>query len=208
MGGLALPDVVRELLKDPLVLIWDPRDNVYEVLDGDLFELRFNELRKMRHNVKAAGERPFSRMNNFFVLEREHGDKWACTGTKFRPRNVAGHPNSELSSIKAIKALAAAHVCETCGKTFVTPSKLARHMLTHSERPHVCETCGKGVLTSGYLAGHMRKHSVEKPYECKTCGKSFSQGGVLTRHMRTHSGKGEGKGESKGSPFPARKKRW
>ena len=40
MDGLTLPDVVRELLKDPLVLGWDSRENVYEVLDGDLFELR------------------------------------------------------------------------------------------------------------------------------------------------------------------------
>jgi len=105
MGGLALPDVVRELLKDPLVLVWDSRENVYEVLDGDLFELRFNELRKVRNKVKAAGtERPFSRMYNFFVLE--HGDKWARTGTKFRPRNVAGHPNSELlASIKVPDAV-------------------------------------------------------------------------------------------------------
>ena len=45
MGGLALPDVVRELLADPLVLVWDSRENVYEVLDGDLFELRCPLLR-------------------------------------------------------------------------------------------------------------------------------------------------------------------
>jgi hypothetical protein len=41
MGGLALPDVVRELLKDPSILLWDAREQVYEVLDGDLFEARW-----------------------------------------------------------------------------------------------------------------------------------------------------------------------
>ncbi|KAJ1482937.1 hypothetical protein T484DRAFT_1802382 [Baffinella frigidus] len=46
--------------------------------------------------MNAAGDRPFSRMNNFFVLE--HGDKWARTGTKFRPRNVADHPSLPLTS--------------------------------------------------------------------------------------------------------------
>mmetsp|Transcript_41829 Transcript_41829/g.84124 ORF Transcript_41829/g.84124 Transcript_41829/m.84124 type:complete len:467 (+) Transcript_41829:170-1570(+) len=95
MGGLALPDVVRELLKDATVLRWDARDSVYEVVHGDNFEKRFNELRKVRNKVKASGtERPFSRMYNFFVLEQ--GDKWARTGTRFRPRNTAGYPSQEF----------------------------------------------------------------------------------------------------------------
>jgi hypothetical protein len=55
---------------------------------------RFNELRKVRNKPKAAGtERPFSRMYNFFVLEQ--GDKWAKTGTRFKPRNAAGYPRPE-----------------------------------------------------------------------------------------------------------------
>ena len=40
MGGLALPDVVRELLRDPAILKWHPRDEVYEVTHGDNFEKR------------------------------------------------------------------------------------------------------------------------------------------------------------------------
>lgn len=40
MGGLALPDVVRELLRDPSVLKWHPREQVYEVMHGDNFEQR------------------------------------------------------------------------------------------------------------------------------------------------------------------------
>ena len=40
MGGLALPDVVRELLRDPAVLKWHARDEVYEVMHGDNFEKR------------------------------------------------------------------------------------------------------------------------------------------------------------------------
>mmetsp|Transcript_10833 Transcript_10833/g.21768 ORF Transcript_10833/g.21768 Transcript_10833/m.21768 type:complete len:497 (+) Transcript_10833:237-1727(+) len=102
MGGLALPEVVRELLKDSSVLRWDSRESVYEVLHGDNFEKRFNELRKVRNKVKASGtERPFSRMYNFFVLEQ--GDKWARTGTRFRPRTTVGYPSPEfLASLKSI----------------------------------------------------------------------------------------------------------
>eukprot|EP00960_Hanusia_phi_P038733 753572-Hanusia_phi.AAC.4 len=104
MGGLALPDVVRELLKDPAILRWDARDGVYEVMHGENFERRFNELRKVRNKVKSNGtERPFSRMYNFFILEQ--GDKWARTGTRFRPRNQIGLPDQEfLAQIKPSEA--------------------------------------------------------------------------------------------------------
>jgi hypothetical protein len=40
MGGLSLPDVVRQLLRDPSILKWHPRETVYEVMDGDSFEKR------------------------------------------------------------------------------------------------------------------------------------------------------------------------
>jgi len=75
------------------------------VLDGEEFERRFNDLRKVRSKVKASGtERPFSRMYNFYILE--HGDKWARTGTKFRPRCEAGQPTPEI--LAAVRALSSA----------------------------------------------------------------------------------------------------
>ena len=40
MGGLSLPDVVRELLKERNILRWDPVDSLYEVLNGEKFEAR------------------------------------------------------------------------------------------------------------------------------------------------------------------------
>ena len=42
MGGLALPDVVRELLRDPAILKWHSREEVYEVTHGDNFEKRLD----------------------------------------------------------------------------------------------------------------------------------------------------------------------
>jgi hypothetical protein len=49
------------------------------VLEGSKFEDRFNQLRKVRQKHKnGTVERPFSRMHNFYLLER--GDKWAKTG--------------------------------------------------------------------------------------------------------------------------------
>ena len=56
---------------------------------------RFNDLRRVRNKSERSGnERPFSRMHNFFALEV--GDKWARTGTKFRPLGPRGFPPPEL----------------------------------------------------------------------------------------------------------------
>ena len=44
MGGLSLPDVVRELVKDHTVLRWCSSDFMYEVVDGQKFESRLVEL--------------------------------------------------------------------------------------------------------------------------------------------------------------------
>ncbi len=40
MGGTSLPDVVRQLLRDPSILKWHPCETVYEVMDGDNFGKR------------------------------------------------------------------------------------------------------------------------------------------------------------------------
>ena len=72
--------------------------------DRGLWVDRFNELRKVRNRAKTSGmERPFSRMYNFYTLVL--GDKWARTGTKFRPRNGKGFPKL-LESIAQLEVRA------------------------------------------------------------------------------------------------------
>jgi hypothetical protein len=56
---------------------------------------RFNQLRRIRNKSKSGGmERPFSRMHNFYMLKP--GEKWARTGTRFRPRDTRGFPNAAI----------------------------------------------------------------------------------------------------------------
>ena len=43
MAGISIPDVVRELLRDPSILRWHAEEEVYEVMDGMSFEHRFLE---------------------------------------------------------------------------------------------------------------------------------------------------------------------
>ena len=61
-------------------LRWDIATSCYEVVDGEMFERRFDELRRKRDRDDGSNGRPFSRMHNFYILER--GDKWAKTGTQ------------------------------------------------------------------------------------------------------------------------------
>ncbi|EKX54790.1 hypothetical protein GUITHDRAFT_99441 [Guillardia theta CCMP2712] len=84
--NLPLPEVIQKLVKENDVLRWDNIQKCYQVLDGERFKERFNQLREIRQKHKdGAVERPFSRMHNFYILER--GEKWAKTGTTFRPKH-------------------------------------------------------------------------------------------------------------------------
>jgi len=39
------------------------------------------------------------------------------------------------------------HLCQLCGKRFVTSSELKKRGLSHTgEKPHLCMTCGKGYI--------------------------------------------------------------
>ena len=80
------------------------------------------------------------------------------------------------------------HECDVCEKMFVTPSRLATHMRTHTnEKPYECDVCEKRFSRSENLKVHMRIHTNEKPYECDVCDKAFRQLGNLKSHMRIHT---------------------
>ena len=82
---LRLPELIDTLAKDEKALRWDPTQSWFEVMDGPLFEEKFNALRCIRGKRREdAVDRPFARMHIHFVLAR--GDKWAGTGSAFRPK--------------------------------------------------------------------------------------------------------------------------
>jgi hypothetical protein len=95
-----LPELIDTLAKDERVLRWDPVHNWFEVVDGPAFEERFNALRCIRGKRREdAVDRPFARMHIHFILAR--GDKWAGTGSAFRPKGETmckGQPSVQMSA--------------------------------------------------------------------------------------------------------------
>ena len=79
--------------------------------------------------------------------------------------------------------------CEYCGKVFkYRKSKYLLHIRSaHTkERPHVCQLCGKGFVTSDKLKIHFRTHTGEKPCVCEQCGRAFYSRADLAIHKNYH----------------------
>lgn len=110
------------------------------------------------------------------------------------------------------------HVCQTCGKGFLSRNMLEEHTNTHTglrpykcgecgkdfaskysarahekihldrPRPFKCNTCGKGFITEQNLHQHERIHSSIRSHTCQICGKSFSSARNLEVHCVIHTG--------------------
>lgn len=78
------------------------------------------------------------------------------------------------------------HLCEVCGKKFITPSDLRTHVagVHHNVKKFVCEFCGLSFKISSALMYHRRLHTGEKPHTCHVCERSFMKPNALAKHVR------------------------
>ena len=75
--------------------------------------------------------------------------------------------------------------CLTCGKCFMNPHKLKRHVKIHSEvKDFKCHVCGKGFVQKVHLQKHLLQHGIgEKRFKCHNCDKWFNHKISLKTHM-------------------------
>jgi len=77
--------------------------------------------------------------------------------------------------------------CEVCGKTFIKPQGLARHMHLHSgDRRYGCSKCDYRFTQRSDLMRHMLIHEGSPSIPCPKCDKKFRTGKNLQAHLETH----------------------
>lgn len=106
-------DAVKIISRNQQILRWHWREQHYEVVDVPLFKEQFNTLRYVRRKRKIhAPDRPFAGMHVHFIMIR--GEKWAETGSCFRPKHLHSDNAScpgEMSMPGCLAGEKAARMC-------------------------------------------------------------------------------------------------
>nr|XP_053636565.1 uncharacterized protein LOC128691710 [Cherax quadricarinatus]XP_053636566.1 uncharacterized protein LOC128691710 [Cherax quadricarinatus] len=79
--------------------------------------------------------------------------------------------------------------CNRCGRSYVRPSSLQRHMATHDQK-YVCSTCDESFVAARHLAIHARKHDPthKTRLSCPKCPQRYAYESQFQVHMRIHTG--------------------
>ena len=83
------------------------------------------------------------------------------------------------------------HVCQVCGKGFMTKQYLTKHGVVHSKvKAFKCDVdqCDKRYASTQGLMSHKKATHLGVQHECPDCGKRFGVLSNMQRHHKAHSG--------------------
>ncbi|KAL1419441.1 hypothetical protein MTO96_025427 [Rhipicephalus appendiculatus] len=88
---------------------------------------------------------------------------------------IANEPDILVPDASGVDVDDRPHKCELCGKSFLYPGQLRRHMRSHTkEKPYTCPYCPELFSKRNRLAAHVRRHTGDKPYLCQLCCMAFT----------------------------------
>ncbi|XP_062575811.1 zinc finger protein 888-like [Saccostrea cucullata] len=127
--------------------------------------------------------------------------KCAVCGKKFRYKKWLDHHQMTFQDLKHKR------FCFVCGIMFKLPTKMRKHMKTHTKAPEksrrsfLCHICGRLFKQISNMWGHIRAHTVKEiknsgtlrrppdrssVHECGLCVRVFSKKSYLLIHKKVH----------------------
>lgn len=76
------------------------------------------------------------------------------------------------------------YVCAECGDTFVSETRMKKHMMIHETGRFPCEECGKVFPLKKYMTKHyLMVHEQKKMFKCLYCPERFSSEYIKHNHV-------------------------
>jgi DNA-directed RNA polymerase subunit RPC12/RpoP len=116
--------------------------------------------------VLTGGFSSFKLHQKFACKEVEEGPQVPCDicGSLFKSKtHVQQHKKRTHINVPV--------VCDICGTVCKNKHSLNSHKRRHDSKnkKHVCDNCGKAFITNLLLIMHIRTHTKEKPFKCPLC---------------------------------------
>ena len=101
--------------------------------------------------------------------------------------NIIEHIDAEKGSV--VPEAAHGYICDKCGKSFIRPQFLNRHIKTDHPITFLCDECIENFSNSHLLMNHIKKmHLSSQDKTCPICNMTFSSELLANSHVQnTHN---------------------